>query len=72
MCEGYGLVDCEAYYVDSEDWEEVTPAEYISLPDEDEAAKRGLERFKGDARVCPCCLGQGQVYVHDGEYIPII
>lgn len=72
-CEGYGIVDCEAYFVDSEDLEEVTAAEYISLPDEDEAVKRGLERYKGDSRRCPCCLGRGRVYEEDDDkYYPII
>lgn len=71
-CDGYGLVDCTAYDIPSNKLVSITAQEYIDLPEEEEQALLwGLSQCRGDAVVCPCCLGKGKVYEEDGEYIPI-
>ena len=70
-CKGYGIVNCYAYEVDTDEVREVTVDEYLTLPDEQEASVRCLTWFKGDHEVCQCCLGEGRVYCKDGEYFPI-
>ena len=69
-CKGYGIVDCYAVDVDTEEEREVTASEYLTLPDEHEASVRGLTWYKGDHDVCQCCLGGGRVYYEDGKYYP--
>lgn len=66
-CGGWGVVNCVAYEVGTDDVVDVTGAFYSSLPDtEDEA----LWLYKGDAERCPECLGSGKVYEEDGQYYP--
>lgn len=70
-CKGYGIVDCFAMNVETEDYKEVTVEEYLALPDEHEASVRGLIWCKDIHEVCQCCRGEGKVYYWEGEYYPI-
>lgn len=71
-CGGYGLVNCTAFKLNSEDVEDVSAETFINLPfDEEEAHLWEHKMFKGDADICPICNGQGKVYVIDGEYHPV-
>lgn len=73
MCEGYGLLNCEAYIVDSDDSEFVSAERYLNLPlTEEQARLWGQKLFRGDADVCQTCCGHGEVFEEDGEYYPII
>lgn len=61
-CEGYGVVDCTAYDIVTEDVKSVKPDEYFSLPDtEEQAIAIGLRFCKADACRCPSCWGEGKI-----------
>ena len=71
-CNGVGLIECIAYYVDADGLKEVAAEDYVNLAhSEDEARLWGASLFQGDSQVCPCCLGKGRVYEAEGEYFPI-
>lgn len=72
-CGGFGLVNCTAVKVDSEDAIDVSAETYLNLPfDESEAMLWEQQLYRGNADICPVCRGQGKVWTEDGEYYPII
>lgn len=71
FCHGTGIYDCIAYFVDSEEIEEVHPEDYLLLPhSEDEARLWGVDKYQGDSCTCRECCGSSKVYEEDGEYYP--
>lgn len=61
-CKGFGLIDCTAEELDSEELTDVTPTAYFLLPDtEEEAISRGQRFWKYDACRCPHCWGEGRI-----------
>lgn len=63
-CDGYGVMNCIAWYSDGRGSElevEVSPAQYVSLP----------EHMKGEADECPVCNGRGEVWKEGDELYPV-
>lgn len=72
QCDGYGIVDCVAYKLGSEETLDVSSYFFSTLPfDEEGAHFREDKLFRGESLCCPLCEGLGRVYRgEDGEYYP--
>lgn len=62
-CGGYGMTDCTAWNIMTEEVVDVTPTAFMMLPDTEEEARRKRQNYcKNDCGECQLCGGKGRIY----------